>query len=167
MATGYDGSIRIDTKLDSKGFNTGVGSIGKGLTRITSSLKGVAVAAGIAFGVKTLVEFGKSSVKATTELANAMTGLKSILDGQGRSFKDAQKFINEYVSDGLIPATNAITAYKNLASRGYTDTQIEQVLVALKDSAAFGRQASYSLGDAVSTATEGLKNENSILVDNA
>lgn len=167
MAAGYDGSIRIDSRIDTKGFNTGVGSINKGLTKITSSLKGVAVAAGIAFGVKAIIDFGKTSIKATTELTNAMTGLKSILDGQGRSFKDAQKFINEYVSDGLIPATNAITAYKNLASRGYTDTQIEQVLIALKDSAAFGRQASYSLGDAVTSATEGLKNENSILVDNA
>ncbi len=167
MAAGYDGSIRIDSKIDTKGFNSGVGSVNKGLTRITSSLKSMAIAAGIAFGVKAIIDFGKSSVKATTELTNAMTGLKSILDGQGRSFKDAQKFINEYVSDGLIPATNAITAYKNLASRGYTDTQIEQVLTALKDSAAFGRQASYSLGDAVTSATEGLKNENSILVDNA
>lgn len=167
MAAGYDGSIRIDSKIDTKGFNTGVGSINKGLTKIISSLKGLAVAAGIAFGVKAAIDFGKSSVKATTELKNAMTGLKSIMDGQGRSFKNAQKFINEYVSDGLIPATNAITAYKNLASRGYTDTQIEQVLIALKDSAAFGRQASYSLGDAVTSATEGLKNENSILVDNA
>lgn len=36
-----------------------------------------------------------------------------------------------------------------------------------KNSAAFGRQASLSLGEAVKTATEGLKNENSILVDNA
>ncbi len=167
MAAGYDGSIRIDTKVDSKGFNTGVNSINRGLTRITSSLKGLAIAAGIAFGVKAIIDFGKSAVKATTELTNAMTGLKSIMDGQGRSFANAKRFINEYVSDGLIPATNAITAYKNLASRGYTDTQIEQVLIALKDSAAFGRQASYSLGDAVMTATEGLKNENSILVDNA
>ncbi len=160
MAVGYDGSIRIDSRIDTKGFNAGINGM-------INSLKKLAVAAGIAFGVKALVDFGKSSVKATTELANAMTGLKSIMDGQGRSFSNAQKFINEYISDGLIPATNAITAYKNLASRKYTDTQIQQVLVALKDSAAFGRQASYSLGDAVTTATEGLKNENSILVDNA
>jgi len=160
MAAGYDGSIRIDSRIDSKGFNAGINGM-------ISSLKRLAVAAGIAFGVKAAIDFGKASVKATTELTNAMTGLKSILDGQGRSFKDAQNFINEYVSDGLIPATNAITAYKNLASRKYTDTQIQQVLIALKDSAAFGRQASYSLGDAVTSATEGLKNENSILVDNA
>ena len=37
----------------------------------------------------------------------------------------------------------------------------------LKDSAAFGRQQSYSYGEAIKSATEGLKNENSVLVDNA
>ena len=36
-----------------------------------------------------------------------------------------------------------------------------------KDSASFGRQSSLDLGTAVRSATEGLKNENSILVDNA
>lgn len=167
MAAGYDGSIRIDTKIDSKGFNIGIGSINKGLTRITSSLKSMAIAAGIAFGIKAAIDFGKASIKATTELTNAMTGLKSIMDGQGKSFADARNFINSYVSDGLIPATQATTAYKNLAMRGYDTSQIEQVMTALKDSAAFGRQASLTMGEAIASATEGLKNENSILVDNA
>lgn len=36
-----------------------------------------------------------------------------------------------------------------------------------KDSAAFGRQSSLQLGEAIKGATEGLKNENSVLVDNA
>ncbi len=160
MSIGYDGSIRIDTKINRKGFNTGInGMIG--------SLKKLAIAAGLAFGTVAIVNFGKEAIKASTELTNAMTGLKSIIDGQGRSFKDAQKFINEYVSDGLIPATQAITAYKNLAMRGYDTSQIEQVMTALKDSAAFGRQASLTMGEAIASATEGLKNENSILVDNA
>ena len=164
---GYDGSINIDTKIDSSGFNQGVKGLSSNLDGITSSLKKLAAAAGIAFGVAAVVNFGKASVSAATELSNAMMGLQSIMEGQGRSFKAAQKFVQQYTADGLIPATNAITAYKNLASRGYTDPQIQDTLQALKDSAAFGRQASYSLGDAVETATEGLKNENSILVDNA
>jgi len=167
MAAGYDGSIRIDTNINTKGFNTGSNQIGKGLSGITSSLKKMAVATGIAFGVAAIINFGKASVKASTDLTNAMTGLKSVMDGQGRSFNQAQKFINDYVSDGLIPATQAITAYKNLALRGYDDSQIKQVMVALKDSAAYGRQSSLSMGEAVQSATEGLKNENSILVDNA
>lgn len=166
-AGGYDGSINIDTKIDSSGFNSGVSGLNSGFGKLTDSLKKLAAAVGLAFGAAAVVNFGKASVTASTALSNAMLGLKSILEGQGRSFSSAQDFIQEYISDGLIPATNAITAYKNLASRGYTDTQIQTTLQALKDSAAFGRQANYSLGDAVQTATEGLKNENSVLVDNA
>ena len=137
------------------------------MTGSINMLKSAMGALGIAFGVAAIINFGKQSVTAATELTNALTGLKSIVDGQGRSFSNAQKFINSYVSDGLIPATQAITAYKNLALRGYDDSQIQQVMTALKDSAAFGRQSSYTLGEAVASAAEGLKNENSILVDNA
>jgi len=160
MAVAADGYIRIDTKINQAGAQSG-------LNTLIKSLKGFAVAAGIAFGVAAVINFGKASVKAATDLTNAMMGLQSIVEGQGRSFVKAQKFINDYTQDGLIPATQAITAYKNLALRGYADSQIQQVLVALKDSAAFGRQSSYTLGQAVESATEGLKNENSILVDNA
>lgn len=164
---GYDGSIRIDTRINSSGFNSGIRNINSGLAGITKSLKSLAIAAGIAFSVKAVVDFGKASVSAATEFQNAMIGLQSIVEGQGRSFKKAKSFIEDYISDGLMPATQAATAYKNLAMRGYNDEQIQQTLVALKDSAAFGRQASLSLGQAVASATEGLKNENSILVDNA
>lgn len=94
-------------------------------------------------------------------------GLSSILNGQKKSFGEANRFIQDYISDGLVPLNNAVTAYKNLAARGYSTEQIEKTMTALKNAAAFGRQASYSYGDAISTATEGLKNENSILVDNA
>ena len=94
-------------------------------------------------------------------------GLQSIVEGTGNSFAKAQAFIEAYTKDGLVPAADAATALKNLLSRGYTQTQAEDVMRRLKDSAAFGRQATLSLGDAVRSATEGLKNENSILVDNA
>lgn len=162
-----DGSVTINTKIDQKGFYTGVKSIESGIGKLTRSIRSFAAAMGIAFGINALIQFGKESVRAATDASNAMMGMESIVKGQGRSFSKAKKFIDEYISDGLVPATNATTAYKNLAMRGYNDDQIQQVLIALKDSAAFGRQASLTLGDAVSSATEGLKNENSILVDNA
>ncbi|MEN6300827.1 MAG: hypothetical protein ABFD51_13115 [Anaerolineaceae bacterium] len=161
MAGRYDGSIRIDTSVDSKGFNAGI----KG---ITNSLKGMATAAfGAVLGIGAMVSFGKSAIDTASQMASALIGLQSVLDGQGKSFVSAQKFIDDYIQDGLIPATNAITAYKNLSLRGYDTTQIEKTMIALKDSAAFGRQASYTMGEAVQSASEGLKNENSILVDNA
>lgn len=122
---------------------------------------------GIAFSVAALVNFGKAGLKAASETKAAFIGLQSIVEGQGRSFERANEFIQEYISDGLIPARDAVTAYKNLAMRGYGDDQIVETMIRLKDAAAFGRQASLTLGEAVSSATEGLKNENSILVDNA
>lgn len=160
MAGGYDGSIRIDTSINGKGFSNGIKAM-------TNSLKGLAAAVGVAFSVVAVVAFSKTVVQSASEMASAYTGLKSIMDGQGRSFTNAKKFIQDYIADGLVPATNAVTAYKNLAMRGYADDQIQQTMVALKNSAAFGRQASLTMGQAVQSATEGLKNENSILVDNA
>ena len=166
-----DGKVVISTGLDNSGIekdarqltNAIKGNLG-GLNSVVKRL-GASIAA--AFSVATIVQFAKESVEASMQLSNALQGLRSIVEGQGRSFSDAQKFIEEYTSDGLIPATNAITAYKNLAARGYDDSQIRQVMIALKDASAFGRQASYTMGEAVQSATEGLKNENSVLVDNA
>lgn len=156
----YDGSIRISTKIDNKGFTAGRKALESGMASLKNSLSKLAVTMGAAFGFQDAIQSAES-------LQNAMMGLQSIVEGQGRSFEQAQAFIQSYISDGLVPLTNAATAYRNLAARGYDDGQIQQVMNALKDSAAFGRQASLSLGEAVQSATEGLRNENSILVDNA
>lgn len=163
MAIPADGYIRISTKIDTAPAETGLKSL-------TSSLKGFATMLKTTLGlaaVKKVINFGQATVDAATKFKNAMVGLKSIVEGQARSFQQANKFIKEYISDGLVPATSAITAYKNLAARGYGTEQIEKTMIALKNAAAFGRNASLSLGDAVSSATEGLKNENSVLVDNS
>ena len=163
----HDGKVTIGTLLDNKGFEKGVGSVAGSLGGLKSVLGKLTGMIATAFSVKAVVAFGVESSKAAMELSNAFQGLQSIVEGQGKSFGSAKAFLNEYVKDGLIPMTNAVTAYKNLASRGYDDSQIQQTLIALKDASAYGRQASYSMGDAVQSATEGLKNENSVLVDNA
>lgn len=96
----------------------------------------------------------------------ALLGLERILTAQGRSFGEANAFIKQYISDGLVPLQDAIVAYKNLAARGYDNKQIEDIMNRFKDAAAFGRQGHLTMGEAIKTGTEGLKNENSILVDN-
>lgn len=69
MATGYDGSIRIDTRVNTKGFNTGVKSVEAGLNKITGSLGKMAAAVGVAFSVTALVKFGKQAVDIASDLA--------------------------------------------------------------------------------------------------
>lgn len=162
-----DGSLIFDTKINTKGFQTGRKSITNSLDGMKSAVLKLGATLGAVFGVGQLINFGKTCVSVAREAGDALLGLKSIVEGQGRDFSQAQNFINDYISDGLVPMANAVTAYKNLASRGYDDSQIQSVMLALKDSATYGRQASLTLGYAIQSATEGLKNENSILVDNA
>lgn len=165
------GTIDLELLLKSEKFKSELnglqGQANQASTKISGALKGIGKAALAAFSVASVVKFGKACLQVATETSNAWIGLNSILTGQGKSFSQAQKFIEEYVSDGLVPLNNAVTAYKNLAARGYSSDQIKKTMTALKNSATFGRQSTYSLGEAVQTASEGLKNENSILVDNA
>lgn len=162
------GSVFFDIKANQSAFKKEIkGAAGQAQSVFSSAMGKVGKAIGVAFSVAAVVSFGKKCVEVASETQSAWMGLSSILNGQKKSFGEANRFIQEYISDGLVPLNNAVTAYKNLAARGYNTEQIEKTMTALKDAAAFGRQASYSYGDAISTATEGLKNENSILVDNA
>lgn len=154
---GYDGNaITKGLNQTQKNLSTFQTTVSKTMKRISLALGGIAIG-----------KLVKDSLSAASGLESAMKGLESIAIGQGRSFSKAQSFINSYVKDGLVPLTDAVTAYKNLTARGYNDEQIESIMNRLKDAASFGRQSSYTLGEAVKSATEGLKNENSVLVDNA
>lgn len=97
----------------------------------------------------------------------AYRGLESVANfagvGIGRAMEEATKLS----SDGLLTVAESSKALQNLLSRGYSIEQAVQTLNRLKDAAAFGKAAHLSLGEAVVSASEGLKNENSILVDNA
>jgi len=154
------GEIDLDLRVNQSRFN-------RQLKGIQAMAKNVGAAIASAFAVRVVINFGKTCISTATEVENAWVGLNSIINGQGKSFNNAKKFIQEYISDGLVPLKNAVTAYKNLSLRGYSEEQIQKVMNALKNSATYARQSQYSLGDAISTATEGLKNENSIVVDNA
>lgn len=144
-----------------------LGTMDRAVTQATDSMKKAFKAVAATIVTLGIGKYVKDAVMAASDLEGAFVGLKSILDGQGRSFSKAKGYINEYIDDGLVPLTDAINAYKNLASRGYNDEQIQQTMERLKDAAAFGRQAGLTLGEAVVTATEGLRQENSVLVDNA
>ena len=147
------GTVSMDMILNSNAFE-------QKLKQVNGLVKKV-------LSVAAITKFSTEAISAATKVQSAWTGLNSIVQGTGKSFSAAEKFISTYTKDGLVSIQEATTAYKNLLARGYDTTQIENTMNALKDSAAFGRQASYDLGEAVVSATEGLKNENSILVDNA
>lgn len=125
----------------------------------------VAAAATAAFAGIVLAIRG--AIEAANEYNNAMVGLNSLAEGTGQDFGDLQAAAEDLASDGLMTVADAAASLKNLLARGFSADEAVQMLERLKDAAAFGRQSSLSLGEAVRSAAEGIKNENSILVDNA
>ena len=113
-----------------------------------------------------ITEVVQTSTDAYNAYVAATQGLQSVAAGRGIGEEEMSKAL-EKVTDGFFSARAAAQAYKNLLSRGFTLDQATQTLERLKDAAAFGRAANLSLEDAVVSATEGIKNENSVLVDNA
>jgi hypothetical protein len=106
-----------------------------------------------------------SFVQEYKNFAAAQTGLASIA-----SFKMVDPDLaNEQIQSlnsvkaGLMDIGSASTAMKNLLASNFTLEQSVELINRLSESAAFGRQSSLSFGEAVRSATEGIKNGNSIL----
>lgn len=90
-----DGVLNFNTKIDSKGFNKGVSSIGGRLNSLKGTLLKVGSAVGIAFGVTKLIQFGKESktlydqqVAQETKLATIMRQRMGASDAEIQSVKD-------------------------------------------------------------------------------
>lgn len=130
----------------------------------TAAYAAMAAAAARFMGV--LVSAVESGIEAYNRYIASLQGLQSVAAGVGVGAEPLKAAMGG-LTDAFFSATSAAASLKNLLSRGYTLDQAVQAISRLKDAAAFGRQASYSLEQAVVSATEGIKNENSILVDNA
>lgn len=109
------------------------------------------------------------AIKAYQDFSNAQLGLQSIASFKGIDPGIANNTITnlDLVKNGLLSVSDAATSIKNLLAANFTLEQSVEVLKRLGDSAAFARQGSLSFGEAVRGSTEGIKNGNSILVDNA
>lgn len=158
--TTYAGEVRIKTRLDAAGINTG-------LTKVSGMLGKLALAVGVGFSIHAIVNFSKASVEAAAKSESAWAGLGFVLDANNRSLTEAKGFLEDYVSDGLVPLTDAIQAYQNMVMTGFSTDQIEDMMKVLKDSAAFGRQGQYTMGEAIEKTTQGFRMENSVLSDSA
>lgn len=130
----------------------------------TSSLMKVA---GSAAAFASLAVVVKSSADAMTQMERATIGLAVTARFVGEDLNKVNQAARALSADGLMSVVDASQAIQNLLSRGYTLEQTIQLMNRLKDSAAFNRQSHLEFGQAIVGATEGLKNENSVLVDNA
>lgn len=129
------------------------------------AVAGIAASAGVAlYGVKNGLD---ASVQSANTLQASLAGLESIAVAFGQSATSAKIAAQKLASDGLMTVAESATGLKNLLASGFSLDQAVTLMNRFKDSAAFGRQASLGFGQAIASATEGIKNGNSVLVDNA
>lgn len=109
----------------------------------------------------------KASLDASVKFQNSMMGLESIARAFGQDVNAATSAAQSLAEDGLMSVAEAAGGLKNLLASGFSLDQAIVLMNRFKDSAAFGRQGALGFGEAIVGATEGIKNGNSILVDNA
>lgn len=173
-----DLQIRIRSSADTTGIKDadraldGLGATGgkqistmERLNRSVGAITGVTAVAGAS--VYGLTSFMGSSVTEANSLNGALTGLNSVARAFGQDAGVAKNAAKELASDGLMTVTDAASGLKNLLAAGFSLPEAVTLMNRFKDSAAFGKQGALSFGEAIRGATEGIKNGNSILVDNA
>lgn len=102
MAGSYDGSIRIDTSINTI-------PIDSGLSQIESKMKSFAGTMGLAFGVKELIDFSKRSVDAASDLAEA----QNVVD---TAFGDMSYKMEQFASTALETYGISKLTAKNMGS---------------------------------------------------
>ena len=88
MAQQYDGTIRIDTKIDQTGFKKGVSGLQNSIGGLGSSLKSLAAKIAVAFSVTQLVKFCKEAISIASDL-NEVQNVVDTAFGQMSSQVDA------------------------------------------------------------------------------
>lgn len=166
------GSIYYDLDLRKSNFQQGLRqgsaeakSFGEHLKASLTQMVILGAASGVAL-VK-IKNYLSDAVGASVKFENAMIGLNSIASAFGQNADKAKKAAAELAKDGLMSVADSAGGLKNLLASGFNLDQAIVLMKRFKDSAAFGRQGSLSFGQAIVSATEGIKNGNSILVDNA
>jgi hypothetical protein len=155
--------VQVIFGADDQEFRDKLGKVEKSLNSFSDSvfsLRSALAGAGITAVVA-------SAVQAANQLERATIGLAVTARYVGYSFDEVNTAAKKLTQDGLMSVTEASQALQNLLSRGYSLKEAVDMMNRLKDSAAFNRQAHLEFGQSIVGATEGLKNENSVLVDNA
>lgn len=84
-----DGSVIIDTRMDTSGFGKGVKSMKNQVNGLTSAVNKLGVAIGTAFAVKKIIQFGKEAI----ELGSDLQEVQNVVDVTFTTMSDK---VNEF-----------------------------------------------------------------------
>nr|DAR19157.1 MAG TPA: minor tail protein [Caudoviricetes sp.] len=131
-----DGSVIIDTRMDTSGVQNGVSAIKQSFNGLGSAVKKIGLVIAGAFAVRKLVQFGKECV----ELGSNLTEVQNVVDVTFTTMSDK---VNEF-------AKNAMT------SAGLSETMAKQYVGtfgAMSKSFGFSEQQAYDMSTALTQLT--------------
>lgn len=131
-----DGSVIIDTRMDTSGVQNGVSAIKQSFNGLGSAVKKIGLLIGGAFAVGKLVQFGKECV----ELGSDLTEVQNVVDVTFTTMSDK---VNEF-------AKNAMT------SAGLSETMAKRYVGtfgAMSKSFGFSEQQAYDMSTALTQLT--------------
>lgn len=131
-----DGSIIIDTKLDTSGIDNGVSRIKQSFNSLGSSVKKIGLLIGGAFAVGKLVQFGKECVALGSDLAE----VQNVVDVTFTTMSDK---VNEFAKNAM-------------ASAGLSETMAKQYVGtfgAMSKSFGFSEAQAYDMSTALTQLT--------------
>ena len=123
----YDGTIKIDTKIDSKGFDK-LGSLAKG------ALGGVGAA--VTAAGSALAGLGGAAIKIGSDFEAAMSRVQAISGATEEEFAQLTELAKQLGADTAFSASEAAEGMENLASAGFATGEIMDAMPGLLDLAA-------------------------------
>lgn len=132
-----DGYLNFDTKINTKGFSSGIGSLGKKLNDLKSKLQGIASTVGSMVSLKTIAAFADDARKAwqvqleaETRLAQAMRNTMNATDAQIQSVKD---YASELQKVGVIGDEVTLSGLQELSTYLGESESLKKMSVVLDD----------------------------------
>lgn len=156
------GSAFQQTTGQAQPANSALQGISSTATAVSAAVGYLAIQLG-----QNLVSNLQKAVNEASAFQSTFIGLASISRAFGQDVSAVNRAAQELASDGLISVKDSAVALRNLMMTGFNLEEAVNLAKGFKDIASFNRQASLELGYAVTSATEGIKNQNSLLVDNA
>lgn len=102
--TTFDGSINIDTRVDTKGIKKGTASISNGLSGVLASVKKIGAALGLAFSGAAVLGFFK-------KLLGSVDLMGSAVGGQIKELKDSFNQFKSAFASALLTLFSALAPY--------------------------------------------------------
>lgn len=138
----YDGSIRIDTQIDTSGINQGERSIKSSMGRIANTTKKIGAVFATVFAAGTIAKFGKEALDAASDLEAMESQFSQVF---GNVEEDAAKSLTRVAEqagaaeDRMKASFTKIAAFAKTTGMDTADSLAlsERAMVAVADSAAF------------------------------